>query len=89
MIISPCKLGADIVVYSMTKFINGKNDTTAGSICSDLEFINSLIDLNNGSSMLLGGVLDTIRAANIHKNLFTLHIRMKQHSKNAMYLVKA
>lgn len=86
MIISPTKLGADIVVYSMTKFINGKNDTTAGAICSDLEFINSLIDLNTGSSMLLGGVLDTYRSANIHKNLFTLHIRMKQHSKNAMYL---
>lgn len=88
MIITPSKLGADIVVYSMTKFINGKNDTTAGAICSDAEFINSLIDLNTGSSMLLGGVLDTYRSANIHKNLFTLHIRMQQHSKNAMFLAK-
>jgi len=88
MIFSPAKLGADIVVYSMTKFINGKNDTTAGAICADMDFINSLIDLNDGTSMLLGGVLDTYRSANIHKNLYTLAIRMKQHSKNAMYLAR-
>ncbi len=86
MIISPAQLGADIIVYSMTKFINGKNDTTAGAICACTDFINSLIDLNDGTSMLLGGVLDTYRSANIHKNLYTLAIRMKQHSKNAMDL---
>ena len=56
MIFSPIQLGADIVVYSMTKFINGKNDTTAGAICASEEFINSLIDLNDGTAMLLGPV---------------------------------
>jgi len=88
MIFSPIQLGADVVVYSMTKFINGKNDTTAGAICGSGEFINALIDLNNGTAMLLGPVLDTFRASSIHKNLFTLHLRMKQHSSNAMYLAK-
>jgi methionine-gamma-lyase len=88
MIFSPIQLGADVVVYSMTKFINGKNDTTAGAICGTEEFINSLIDLNDGTAMLLGPVLDSFRASNIHKNLFTLHIRMKQHSHNAMYLAE-
>ncbi|MBN2669346.1 MAG: aminotransferase class V-fold PLP-dependent enzyme [Bacteroidales bacterium] len=88
MIFSPFKLGADVVVYSMTKFINGKNDTTAGSICASGDFINSLIDLNDGTAMLLGPVLDTFRASSIHKNLFTLHIRMKQHSQNTMFLAK-
>ena len=88
MIFSPIELGADIVVYSMTKFINGKNDTTAGAICASEEFINSLIDLNDGTAMLLGPALDTMRASSIHKNLFTLHIRMKQHSHNAMFLAE-
>jgi len=88
MIFSPIKLGADIVVYSMTKFINGKNDTTAGAICGSMDYINSLIDLNDGTAMLLGPVLDPLRASSIHKNLFTLHIRMKQHSKNAHYLAE-
>ncbi len=88
MIISPHKLGAHIVVYSMTKFINGKNDAVAGAICSDADFINSLIDVNTGTSMLLGPVLDPLRSSNILKNLNTLHIRMKQHSYNAMYLAE-
>lgn len=88
MIVAPYKLGADIVVYSMTKFINGKNDCVAGAICGTEEYINSLIDVNSGTAMLLGPVLDPLRASSILKNLYTLHIRMKQHSKNAAYLAK-
>lgn len=86
MIVSPYKLGAHVVVYSMTKFINGKNDAVAGAICADNDFINSLIDVNTGTAMLLGPVLDPLRSSSILKNLNTLHIRMKQHSYNAMYL---
>ncbi|MBN1339883.1 MAG: aminotransferase class I/II-fold pyridoxal phosphate-dependent enzyme [Bacteroidales bacterium] len=88
MIVSPSRLGADITVYSLTKFVNGKNDCVAGAICSDVGFVSSLIDVNNGTSMLLGPVLDPLRSAQILKNLHTLHIRMKQHSHNAMYLAR-
>jgi methionine-gamma-lyase len=88
MIFAPYQLGADIVVYSMTKFINGKNDLVAGAICADKDFINSLIDVNNGTAMLLGPVLDPLRSSGILKNLHTLHIRMKQHSLNAMYVAE-
>ncbi len=86
MIMQPAALGAHIVVYSMTKFINGKNDCVAGAICASKEFVNSLIDVNNGTAMLLGPALDPLRSSSILKNLHTLHIRMQQHSKNAMYL---
>ncbi len=88
MIVAPYILGADIVIYSMTKFINGKNDCVAGAICADNQFINELIDVNSGTAMLLGPVLDPMRASSIHKNLHTLHIRMKQHSRNAMFLAR-
>ena len=88
MIMSPARMGADIVVYSMTKFINGKNDCVAGAICGDKHFIEELSNVNTGTAMLLGPVLDPMRSASIHKNLHTLHIRMKQHSANAMYLGK-
>jgi methionine-gamma-lyase len=88
MIISPAKLGADIVVYSMTKFINGKNDCVAGAICGSNEYITSLSDVNDGTAMLLGPVLDPLRSSSILKNLHTLHIRMKQHSYNTMYLAE-
>jgi len=86
MIFSPAMLGADIVVHSMTKFINGMSDCVAGAICGTKEFIDSLSDVNAGASMLLGPVLDSFRSASILKNLRTLHIRMKQHSSNATYL---
>jgi len=88
MIISPAQLGADIVVYSMTKFINGKNDCVAGAICGSSDFINALYDVNKGTAMLLGPVLDPLRSSSILKNLHSLHIRMKQHSKNALFLAE-
>ncbi|MBN2236171.1 MAG: aminotransferase class I/II-fold pyridoxal phosphate-dependent enzyme [Bacteroidales bacterium] len=86
MIFSPYLLGADIVVYSMTKYINGKNDAVAGAICASTAFINAISNVNDGTAMLLGPVLDPLRSSSILKNLHTLHIRMKQHSYNAMYL---
>ena len=88
MIFSPAMLGADIVVYSMTKFINGKNDCVAGAICSSSQFIQDISDVNTGTAMLLGPVLDPLRSSSILKNLGTLHIRMQKHSQNAMYLAK-
>jgi methionine-gamma-lyase len=86
MIISPIRLGADVVIHSMTKYINGTSDCVAGCVCSTSDFINQLNDINSGASMLLGPVLDSFRAASILKNLHSLHIRMKQHSKNALFL---
>ncbi len=86
MIFSPAELGADFVVYSMTKFINGKNDCVAGAICGSNEFIAQLSDVNDGTAMLLGPVLDPLRSSSILKNLHTLHLRMKQHSLNALYI---
>ena len=35
MLVSPARLGADIVVYSLSKFINGTSDAIAGAICAD------------------------------------------------------
>jgi methionine-gamma-lyase len=89
MMITPARLGADIVVYSMTKFINGKNDCVAGAICGSGSFINGLSNVNDGTAMLLGPVLDPMRSSSILKNLHTLHVRMKQHSSNALYVATA
>ena len=86
MMVAPAALGAHVVVHSMTKFINGKNDCVAGAICGSKEFIDALCDVNNGTAMLLGPALDPMRSSSILKNMHTLHIRMKQHSKNAAYL---
>lgn len=86
--ISPTLLGADIVIHSLTKFINGSSDTVGGVYCGTQEFINDTKNVNNGACMLLGPTMDSFRSASILKNLRTLHIRMKQHSFNAQYLAE-
>lgn len=86
--ISPAKLGADVVIHSLTKFINGSSDTVAGVVCGTQEFINDLRNVNDGACMLLGSTMDSLRSASVLKNLRTLHIRIQQHSKNAMYLAE-
>lgn len=88
LMISPYDLGAHVVVYSLTKFVNGMNDCVGGSVSGTAELISSLRNVNDGASMLLGPVMDGMRAASILKNLRTLHIRMHQHSKNAMYIAE-
>ncbi|GGG44590.1 aminotransferase class I/II-fold pyridoxal phosphate-dependent enzyme [Bizionia arctica] len=86
--ISPIQLGADIVIHSLTKFINGSSDTVGGVVCGTQEFINDLRNVNDGACMLLGATMDSLRAASVLKNLRTLHIRMQQHSLNATYLAE-
>ena len=84
--ISAAELGADIVVHSLTKFINGTSDCVAGAVCASTDFCLALKDVNDGAGMLFGSTLDSLRAASILKNMRTLHIRMKKHSKNTLYL---
>ena len=86
--ISPIKLGADLVIHSLTKFINGSSDTVGGVVCGSQEFIDQLRNVNDGAAMLLGSTMDSLRSASVLKNLRTLHIRMQQHSLNASYLAE-
>jgi len=86
--ISPAQLGADVVLHSLTKFINGASDTMGGVVCGTKEFVNSQKSVIDGASMLLGASMDSLRSASILKNMRTLHIRMKQHSKNAAFLAE-
>ncbi|XCF05206.1 aminotransferase class I/II-fold pyridoxal phosphate-dependent enzyme [Tamlana crocina] len=86
--ISPAVLGADVTIHSLTKFINGSSDTVGGVVCGTQHFIDELRNVNNGASMLLGSTMDSLRAASVLKNLRTLHIRMQQHSKNALFLAE-
>jgi methionine-gamma-lyase len=88
LIFTPKTLGADVTIHSLTKFINGTNDTVGGVVCGTQEFINDLRSVNDGAAMLLGPVMDSLRAASVLKNLRTLHIRMKKHSENALYLAE-
>lgn len=86
--VSPIKFGADVIIHSLTKFINGSSDTVGGVICASQEFIDALRSVNDGACMLLGASMDSLRASSVLKNLRTLHIRIKQHSNNAAFIAK-
>jgi len=81
LILSPIKLGADIVVHSMTKFISGASDHIAGAICADADFIHQLMDLHNGMLMLLGPTMDPQVAFNISLRIPHLPLRMTEHGR--------
>lgn len=88
LVIAPTEHGADIVIHSLTKFINGASDGVGGAVCAAKDFIAGMMDVNSGMAMLLGPVLDSMRAASIRKNLQTLPVRMQRHSRNALYLAE-
>jgi methionine-gamma-lyase len=83
MIITPSFLGADIVISSLTKFVNGASDVIAGVICSSKEFVHQLTDLHTGRIMLLGPTMDARTAFDIQQRLPHLSLRMKEHSIRA------
>ncbi len=83
MMISPIPLGADIVVHSLTKFINGASDIVAGAICGSTEFISTLMDLHDGAVMLLGPTMDPNQAYAISLRLPHLGLRMVEHARRA------
>jgi methionine-gamma-lyase len=88
VIFSPAQLGADIVIYSMTKYINGASDVIAGAICASKEFILELMDLHTGRVMLLGPTMDPRVAYDIIQRLPHLPVRMKEHSRRAQAIAE-
>ncbi|MGF1507953.1 MAG: aminotransferase class I/II-fold pyridoxal phosphate-dependent enzyme [Myxococcota bacterium] len=84
MIVSPAALGADVVLHSLTKYINGASDIVAGAICGKTEFIQSLMDLHEGALMLLGPTMDPKVAFSISLRVPHLGLRMKEHSRRGL-----
>ena len=88
MVITPAKLGADIVVSSMTKFINGASDAISGVICANRDFIYKLMDVHTGRVMLLGPTMDPRIAYDIIQRLPHLAIRMREHCRRALAIAE-
>ena len=83
LVITPIDHGADVVVHSLTKFINGASDFIAGAIVGTEEFVSSLMDLHTGPLMILGPTMDPQVAHSISLRLPHLHIRMVEHARRA------
>ncbi len=88
LILNPAALGADIVVHSMTKFISGMSDIIAGAICGSHDFIESLMDLHQGSLMLLGPTMDPKVASDIALRIPHLPLRMAAHGERTLALAE-
>ncbi len=84
VIISPAQLGADVVIHSLTKFINGASDAIAGVVCAAKSFVHKLMDLHTGRVMLLGPTMDPRVAYDIIQRLPHLALRMREHGARAM-----
>ena len=81
----PLVLGADVVVHSLTKFLNGHADVVGGVIVSKNEEDHALLrkTLNH-----LGGVLPPFESFLVHRGIRTLALRMERHSRSALHVAK-
>lgn len=76
----PLALGADMVLHSMSKYINGHSDVVAGMVvCNDDALAERLYFLQNA----MGGILGPQDAWLVLRGVKTLHVRMRQHQQNA------
>ncbi len=81
----PLELGADVVVHSATKYLNGHGDALGGiSVAGDQEYIHNL---KFSYLTEFGGVLSPFNAWLILRGLKTLGLRMRQHEENTKQVV--
>ena len=82
----PLALGADLVLHSATKYLNGHSDVVAGAIV----FGRAGPTLESASRLrtLLGGVLGPFEAALLLRGLRTLHVRVRHQCASAMTIAE-
>jgi methionine-gamma-lyase len=81
----PLAMGADLAVYSATKFLGGFSDLLAGAVLSsDPELIQSL----TGIRALLGNILQADECWILDSRLSTVALRMNRQSKNAQRIAE-
>ncbi|XP_073283677.1 methionine gamma-lyase-like [Primulina huaijiensis] len=84
MVLSPARLGADVVVHSISKYISGGADIIAGSVCGPANLVNSMMDVHQGALMLLGPTMNPKMAFELSERLPHLGLRMKEHCHRAL-----
>ncbi|KAL3742856.1 hypothetical protein ACJRO7_018203 [Eucalyptus globulus] len=84
MVLSPARLGADVVVHSISKFISGGADIIAGAVCGPAKLVNSMMDLHQGALMLLGPTMNAKVAFELSERIPHLALRMKEHCNRAL-----
>ena len=78
---NPLKLGADVVVHSATKYLNGHGDVIAGFVVGSAEFITKVKMF--GLKDMTGATMGPFEAWLILRGLKTLEIRVARHTESA------
>lgn len=82
---NPIALGAEVVLHSLTKFLNGHADVVGGIIVvKDEETYQHFRKTLNQ----LGGIIDPFNSFLVHRGLKTLALRMERHSENAQIIAE-
>ncbi|MEE0681878.1 MAG: methionine gamma-lyase [Candidatus Gastranaerophilaceae bacterium] len=82
----PLDMGADVVIHSATKYLNGHGDVIAGMAAGKVDFITecSMFGLKD----MTGAVIGPFEAFLINRGLKTLDIRVKKHCESALEIAK-
>ena len=80
----PIAAGVDVVMHSVTKYLNGHSDITAGAIAGPT----AILERIDKTRRLLGGVIDPHAAYAIGRGLKTLTVRMERHNANALAIAQ-
>lgn len=81
----PLELGADVTVYSTTKYIGGHADTVGGAIVTSDEKLHEAYKTIQNSAGAIPGPFDCFL---MHRGLKTLSLRMERHSDNALEMAR-
>jgi len=81
----PLSFGADMVVYSLTKYMNGHSDVLMGAVVLNCEDLKTRLAFLQNS---MGAVPSPMDCYMVLRSLRTLHVRMPLHMKNAMAVAK-
>ncbi|AJA48353.1 cystathionine gamma-synthase [Clostridium pasteurianum DSM 525 = ATCC 6013] len=81
----PLELGADLVVHSLTKYINGHGDAMGGAVIGNRELIDKI---KREAMVNVGGAISPFNAWLIMRGVVTLPLRMKQHSDSALKIAE-
>ena len=81
---TPLDFGVDISIHSVTKYIGGHADVTAGAVITSRELILPLYEARK----MLGGIPSPQDAFLIDRSLKSLYVRMKLHNENALQLAQ-
>jgi cystathionine beta-lyase/cystathionine gamma-synthase len=80
----PIDHGADVVVHSATKYLNGHHDVLGGVVCGTASYVEEV----RQKMMLWGQAPDPFAAWLLERGLKTLDVRIARHNENAMAVAK-